>query len=132
MLPRNAYQQAPVPTARIDLILEIYERLLARLERAQGLAATNPEEAWRLINECRTAVVGVAAGLDFSQGEGALNFFRLYEFVAHELSAGRITEPIRVLQTLRDGFLAVRPQALEMERQGQLAPLESGRLRLRG
>ncbi len=54
---------------------------------------------------------------------------RLYEFVFHSLTVGRVKDlegALKVLNTLRDGLQEIRPQAAQMERDGQIPSLEGG------
>lgn len=131
MNPRNAYKQQSAPPARIDLALEIYERLLARLREARALFPTNPNQARLQLSSCQAAVTALAAGQDLSAGEVAENFLRLYEFVAHALSEGTeagTQTAIDVLTPLHEAFVAARPEALNLERQGQIPSLGQPRV----
>jgi len=132
MYAKNAYLR-PVSQPRVDLILEVFERLLARLRLAQSLLETQPEEARRLLNQCQLAVTGMAVGQDLSLGELAGTFVRLYEFITHSISkadGSGIGDAIDVLQTLQSGFVEIRADALNMERAGQIPSLDQARLQV--
>jgi len=124
-------QQSAAPPTRIELILKLYDGVIAELERARGLLAARPEEARRILNRCQVVIAGVAGGIDPAAGELAGNFVRLYEYVVHSLAAGdaqAVSAALEVLGTLREGFEAIRGPALELERGGQLPPLENTHL----
>jgi flagellin-specific chaperone FliS len=134
MMYAKAYQQQSAGFARIDLVLEIYDRLLNRLRRAQSVLMSDPAEAKRLLDACAISVAAMANGLEQGQAEVNDNLLRLYEFVVHSLrggSAREIGDAIDVLNTLREGFEQARPQALDMERQGAIPPLASAQLAVR-
>jgi hypothetical protein len=121
----------PQPQARIDLLLEIFDRLLGRLRRAIPLTDSIPTEAEELLKPCRAAVAALALGVQANEDEATANFARLYEFVGHCLAEGgaaRIQDAIDVLQPLQEGFQQAREQALELERSGQIPPLDQPRV----
>lgn len=129
MAPYQAYrkQRETVPT-RIDLILTLYDRALELLKTAEAALARGEIAATSgALGQVQLIVSGLAAG-STEQPEGlAHNFLRLYEFVA-----SRLTEPTteniqaarRVLEPLREAFESIRGEALRLEREGQLPPLE--------
>jgi flagellin-specific chaperone FliS len=128
MTGHRAYrQQTQVGGTRIDLILELYDRALANLDRAvAALAQGWPGQAQALRGEVQLIVSGLAAGIDPTD-ELSRNLLRLYEFVAHQMTLSTpdaLPAARGVLQSLRDGFDAARPQALELERQGAIPPLD--------
>jgi flagellar biosynthetic protein FliS len=128
----QAYQQQQRTTpTRIELILTLYDGAIERLQRARQLLTPQPDEARQLIAQCQMIVSGLAGGMDPAAGDVAVNFLRLYEYVAHCLAQGTdegLAHAISVLTTLREGFQEIRPQALEMERSGVIPPLRDSHL----
>jgi flagellin-specific chaperone FliS len=128
MYAKEAYQQhAAAAPARIDLILEVYDRILERLRRAAFLLGSDTRETRRLLNQCQIAISGMAAGLDLTAGEVNETFLLLYEYIGHCVAQGtaeKIRDAIDILQTMRDNFAAVRQEALDLERSGQIPPLD--------
>lgn len=129
MAPYQAYrkQREAVPT-RIDLILTLYERALALLGTAEAaLARDEPTVAGAALGQVQLIVAGLAAG-PAEKPEGlALDFLRLYEFVGHlltEPSLANVQSARRVLEPLCEAFVAIRAEALRLEREGQLPPLD--------
>ena len=128
-----AYKKAQsLPTMRIDLILLLYRKALENLGRArQALTRGQPALARPLLLNTQLIVTGLAAELPAYRDEGALNFLRLYEFVAHQMKLSTIESidaAVRVLTPLLEGFEAVRDQAVALEMQGVLPPLDEARL----
>jgi flagellin-specific chaperone FliS len=121
-----------MPTTRIDLILTLYRKAFENLARArQALAQAQPELARPFLLNTQQLVASMAAELPAYKDDGAVNFLRLYEFVAHQMTLGTV-ESIdaaeKVLTPLREGFEAVRNQAVSLELQGVLPPLDEARL----
>jgi flagellar protein FliS len=124
----RAYKPAE-PTAgwtRIDLLLALYDKALERLDTATAaLERNDPGTALPLLAKAQLIVSELAAGVRVEVNpEVNTNILRLYEFVSHELA--KATVPAmrgaqKVLRTLREGFEAVRAEANELERSGQLA-----------
>jgi flagellin-specific chaperone FliS len=117
---------------RIDLILELYQKALEHLDGARvALAAGRPEVALSHRTKTQLIVVGLAAGLPAYKDEAAVNFLRLYEFVAHQMTLGTsesIDAAANVLRALLKGFETVREQALALEQQGKIPALERDQL----
>ena len=120
-------QQQVTQMPRIDLILSVYDGVLERLSRARPLLVSHSAEARQLLNTCQVAIAGMAGGIDPTADDVAANLHRLYEFVVHCLaqgSAAKIGDAVAVLETMREGFEAIRTQAVELERQGQIPALD--------
>jgi flagellin-specific chaperone FliS len=128
MLPYRAYQQQrDGTTTRIDLLLGLFEKALARLDRAEAaLGRSDLFAARTALAECQIMVSALAAGSLGRSDEMSLNFVRLYEFVTHRLQEARVEnihDARRILASMRDTFEAIRPEALRLEREGALPPL---------
>jgi flagellin-specific chaperone FliS len=124
-------QQRATPPTRIELILTLYDALLAKMQQGRTLLGREPAEAKRLLAHCQIAVTGMAGGIDPAEGDIAVNFLRLYEFMSHCLVQGtaeHLDAAIDVLVTLRDGFQEARAEALDLERGGHLPPLQTPQL----
>jgi flagellar secretion chaperone FliS len=124
----RAYKPAE-PTAgftRIDLLLALYDKALERLDTAaDALDRNDPATAVPQLSKTQLIVNELAAGVRIEVNpESNTNLLRLYEFVSHEIA--KATVPAirgaqKLLRTLREGFEAVRAEANELERSGQLA-----------
>jgi flagellin-specific chaperone FliS len=124
MKARIAYEQIRrTGMPRVDMILTVYNAIIERLEQAQQAPA---DQAEKLVAEARLAVSGLAIGVAQQADEVGVNLLRLYDFVLYCLrqDAARIADALGVMRTLREGFQAIRPQALEMERSGIIPPLD--------
>jgi flagellar secretion chaperone FliS len=124
MNPYLAKTQA-APMARIDLLLALYDGALERLEKAQKcLRAGDKNAAFPLVNRVQLIVTELAAGVRLDvDAEMGTNYLRLYEFVVNRLKDLRLpnlADAIKILTTLREGFVAIRDEGVAMERRGEL------------
>jgi flagellin-specific chaperone FliS len=128
MLPQRAYQQRATGMTRIDTILGLYDQALARISQAENALGRHEQVLARtLMNQAQLAVSGLVCGLEGHADEQSLNFLRLYEFVAHHLSQASPASAQaarQVLQTLREAFEAIRPEAVRLEREGTIPSLD--------
>jgi flagellin-specific chaperone FliS len=128
-----AYKQTQnLPTTRIDLILASYRKALDQLTQARAfLEQQRRNDALPYLTRTQLIIIGMASGLPAYKDESALNFLRLYEFVAHQLTLGTVASldaASSVLRTLLTGFEKVRDQAAALESQGKIPPLGSDHL----
>jgi flagellin-specific chaperone FliS len=128
----QAYRQNQnVGMSRVDLILALYDGVIERLEKARVALASDPDKARELLAQCQVVIGAIAGGVVSGADQVAGNFLRLYEYVVHCLhdgGDGRIQDALAVLRILRQGFQQARTQALELERQGQIPPLDQTHL----
>ena len=121
-----------LPMTRITLILTLYRKALESLERArQALTEQQPDAARPYLAKTQLIVASLASELPAYKDEVAINFLRLYEFVAHQMLLGTVESvdaATKVLRPLQAGFEAVREQATALELQGAIPPLHQARL----
>jgi flagellin-specific chaperone FliS len=127
MNPYRAYQQQAYSAwLRIDMILALYDGVIGKLDAARAaLVKKDLAEAKKLLERARLMVAGLVSAVDPGRGEMADQFLRLYEFVNHSLGVGDVKSidgALKVLRTLREGLEAIRPEAAELERSGQIPP----------
>jgi flagellin-specific chaperone FliS len=130
MIAYRVYQeQAKSAWLRIDLLLQLYDATIAKLEAARAaLAAGDTSTARTLLERTRLLLGGLVSIVDPGRGEMANQFLRLYEFVNHALDSGRLDKvegAVRVLRTLREALEAIRPEAAELERSGRIPPADA-------
>lgn len=128
MRPHDAYRQQKTPAMpRIDVILALYRKAIDRLGRAADLLAENRlAAASPVLAEVQLIVSTLSHGMAGSTDEPVLNFLRLYEFVAHQLTLKTpqaLESARRVLATLLDAFETARDQAVALELQGKIPSL---------
>lgn len=135
MNPYSRYPQSEplAGMSRIDLLLTVYDAALARLDKAM-MALTNGDVpvATPYMAKAQLMVAELSAGVrtDVDEQMG-VNMLRLYEYVANELRTPRLANvqnAKKVLTTLREGFEAVRDEANQLERSGQL--VAAGRMQM--
>ena len=129
MNPSQSYAQgATIGLSRVDTILALYDGALLALENARAtLQAADPVAAYPYLAKAQMYVVGLAQGLDLSRKEITVDFLRLFVFAANGIASReptRLTAAQGVLQTLRDGFQKIRPEALRLEQEGTIPTLE--------
>lgn len=132
MLAYRTYQAAE-PTSgwtRIELLLALYDKALERLDTAlRALDAGDTSAAVSQMAKTQLIVSELAAGVRVEVNpEANTNMLRLYEYVTHELTKPdprHIGNARKVLATLREGFEAIRAEANELERSGQLAKADN-------
>jgi flagellar biosynthetic protein FliS len=131
MNPYAAYQQkAKVASTRIDLLLALYDGAIERIGQARAaLQQGDRLQAWSRVAWTQLIVAEIANGirLDANPEIGA-NILRLTEYVAHQLThpdEENLTAAQNVLTTLRDGFAAIRAEAIQLERAGQIPPVDA-------
>jgi flagellar protein FliS len=130
MNPHLAYkQQRSFGWARIDMLLALYERALERLDQARtALAQADVTTAGPFLVDAQLLVSGLVSGVNLDYGDLPLNFLRLYEFVLHNLRAAtveKVEDAMRILNALREGLRAIRAEAVQLERKGEIPPLEA-------
>lgn len=124
----HAYQQQSPSWYRIDMLLAAYDGAIERIERAQELMENGDTVAAApLITRALRIIIELYGGLDLRHGEIPENMQRLYVYVLHCISLGdseHLLSALDVLQTIREGLRSVRDESVELERQGQLHPLD--------
>lgn len=130
MNPYRAYQQQGYSNwLRIDLVLALFDGAIEKLQAAQSaLQRQDAPTAKPLLVRARLIVGGLISAVDPSQGDLAVQFLRLYEFVQHSIDKGQLKDisgSLKVLTTLREGMQAIRPEAAELERSGRIAPADA-------
>lgn len=123
------YQQnSTLGVTRIDLVLSLYDKVINLVEEGRRWLEQNEESQARpLLVKAQILVAGLAAGIDPQQGQLAVTFSRLYEFVVYSLTAGSLESTASALATLRslqEAFQEIREQAVELERSGAIPPLD--------
>lgn len=130
MNPHLAYQQQRLfGWTRIDMLLALYERAIDRLERARtALEHRDATAAGTLLVDAQVLLYGLVSGVNVEYGELPENFLRLYEFVLQNIRLGgveKLAEAVQILNTLRTGLQEIRAEAVQLERAGEIPPLEA-------
>ena len=131
--PYSAYRNQPLAgKTRIETILELYDALIARIEKCLTELERNAvSESLQLRVDAQMIVTGLAAGLDLDQGEIPNRMLRLYEFIADCLRVGgpeKLKAALGVARTLQEAFLGIRSEAVQLERSGSIPGVEASHL----
>ena len=129
MDPREVYKnQRIVGWTRIDMLLALFEAAESDLKDAQtALQDGDGVLARRLRLRALRIVTHLVAGLNANYGELSDRLRQLYEYVQACLldeSASQLHSATNVLSTLRDGFEEIRGEAVRLESQGVIPPVE--------
>lgn len=122
-------QQQVTSWSRIDVLLALYDGAIDRVERAlAALRSGDAPGAARLLARAQAIVLELAAGVVPEAGDpSSVNLLRLYEFFARALAGGdsaTLESVLKSLTTLREGFRSIRPEAVRLERSGEIPPLD--------
>jgi flagellin-specific chaperone FliS len=127
--PYKSYQKQNGPTSqtRIDVVLSLYEAVIERLEKALAALGSNEQSTLKKqVAACVIGLSGLASAAEGREDEVAVSLRRLYRFIANCLAdptESNLKAGLNLLRTLHEGFLTVRPQALELERRGEIPPI---------
>jgi len=131
MNPYAAYKQKSVTTAtRIDLLLALYDGAIERIAVGiNSLREGQKSAAFEHIARAQLIVSGLATGVRTDIAPDlAVSILRLLEFVAYQLvqnNLDALSSALQVLNNLREGFDKIRPEAVQLERTGQIPPIDS-------
>ncbi|MCA9262312.1 MAG: flagellar protein FliS [Planctomycetales bacterium] len=122
-------EQKSLGWTRVDLLIELYSATIRNVQEAIDAAAANDAELERQKRfHAMRLVLQLQAGLDFNYGELPQNIARLCDFVQHALGSGdsdALKSSIRVLSDLRDAFQGIREEAVRLEAENAIPPLET-------
>lgn len=127
-MPPRAYRQSVAVPSRVDTVLGLYDQALEKIQRAADALARSDRDLARLsVDKAKLAIGALVCMVAGNKDELSLNLLRLFEFVNHnltQLQPESLAAAMRILRILRAGFDAIREQALQMERDGTLPPLD--------
>lgn len=112
---------------RVEMLIALYDRAIHHLELAA--AAQQAGQADAAISEqfeVQKMLFGIFAGLKMEESEVAANIGRLLSFVMDCLVRKDYPPAIKILNDLRDGFLAIRDEANRLEQSGSIPTLDQG------
>jgi flagellar protein FliS len=130
MNPYRAYQQQQnVPGwTRIDMLLALFDGAIERLDKVLVLNRQGDlVQGKPLLDRTRLIVGALISGMDGSGSETQTNLLRLYEFSLHCIDQGdesSLTAARNTLATLREGFQGIRAEAVQLERSGEISPID--------
>jgi flagellin-specific chaperone FliS len=128
MDPRGIYKQnRQTAWTRVDMLLELYRTALRHTDAAIQLlqAGRRPEARLELLKGARV-VGGLKAGLDLSRGDIPRRMDQLFDYALDCFADGelsRVASARRILQNLRQAFEEIRPEAIALEKSGEIPPL---------
>jgi flagellar secretion chaperone FliS len=132
MNPYAAYQSSSLANfARVDMLLALFDRSIDRLEQArETLLSGNRLKAQNLLLRAQGLVMGLASGVD-PNAPIASKLLPLYKYIVHAIGlvdVEKTADSIRLLSTVREGFRAIRAEAIDLERNGVIPPVSNSAL----
>lgn len=114
------------------MLLALFGGAIERLEgAATALREGRAFAALPLLAKAQLIVSQLAGGVNAEAGEVSVNLIRLYEFASHCIATqdpARLDDAARVLGNLKEGFDAIRDEAVELERKGEIPSIDVGHL----
>ena len=111
------------------MLLALYDAAIENLHAAlESFEAGNEVEARRECLRGLRVVAHLGYGLDTAYGDIAEQQKKLFDYVQQCLvvpSASKAHSALRVLTVLREGFEGIRPEAIQLERDGSIPPLQN-------
>ena len=111
---------------RIEMLLALYERTIMTIRCAkQADQEGNAGELAGKTLEANRFILALHAGLDTENCEIAQNIANLLNFVMLRLGQRKFDEAARFLEELQASFERIREEAEELEKKGEIPPLNS-------
>ncbi|HYV38335.1 MAG TPA: flagellar protein FliS [Gemmataceae bacterium] len=129
MNPYKQYQSGPGQSPlRIDVILSLYEEAIERVQKTLVAAQRGDNAAvQKLLPPIHLIISALASAVEGHAGDLSMNLLRLFDFVVHCLKTPdpmHLEPALDVLRTLHEAFLAIRQEAVRLERSGEIVPLD--------
>jgi flagellar secretion chaperone FliS len=122
-----AYAQQTRTWTRIEMLIAAYDGTISRIEQARELLEKGETlKAQPLLLRSQRIVLELYAGVDLNGGTIPENMQKLYLFVLNCIGMGPsldLPAAVDILRNIRSGLDSIRDQANQLERSGQLAPV---------
>ena len=122
-----AYSQPAHIWTRIEMLLAAFDGTISRLEQARELLERGEQfKAQPFLLRSQRIVLELYSGIDLNHGSIPENMQNLYVYVLSCIGMGPeldLPAALSVLQNIRSGLDSIRDRANEMERSGELAPV---------
>jgi flagellin-specific chaperone FliS len=122
MTPTDLYKQHDASRwTRIEMVLGLYDGAVSALRQAaEAITGGDDLRATTQLLQAHRFVIGILSGIDPDAGQIALDLQRLCLFVVERLKERDVQPALEILTILRDGFEAIRPEAMALERAGEI------------
>ncbi len=124
----NAYRQSRnTSLTRIDVLIKLYNKAINTLENAkQAFANPDTSAADREKLMASRCLVALLDGINREQDEVSENTYQICLYAINQVWEGgeaNFENAVRVLTPIRNAFVAVRDEAVELELSGKIPPL---------
>lgn len=109
---------------RVDMLIAIYDRTIVAVKVMAEAENSNSKSFLENYLDVQKCLLTIHAGLKPDDDETAFNVARLIHFVSVLLEKRDYDNAVRILETLRNGFEAVREDATRLELEGKIPPLD--------
>ena len=113
--------------SRIEMLNQLYRAALDATQKAADAVSANSAAAGQHCVQALALVNTIETGLDLNQGELPQRIQQLCHFVQASLLSGdvaKLESAVRVLRLLAEGFSGIQKEAIELEENGQIPPLQ--------
>jgi flagellin-specific chaperone FliS len=109
---------------RIDMLLAIYDRAIAAAEAAET-AKQSADQAQLVTKtiEIQKCILAIHGGLKPDEYDIAYDIARILNYALRLIEAKNFSSTAKLLGQLRDGFAAIRAEAIALEQQGKIPPV---------
>jgi flagellar secretion chaperone FliS len=113
-----------VGMTRIEMLIELYNRAIMHLEDADSALRAKDDVGYGgALWNAERFLYGIIAGLDPAKDASAVNISRLLHFVLLCVEKRDFVDAVRILSQIRVGFESIKMQAIELEANGTIPPL---------
>lgn len=110
------------------MLIDLYTETISELRRVEEALRTKADlEANSHRLKVSVLIEAIVSGIDIEQGETPAQVLQLCEFIMHSVTRGdleRIEAGIQALETIKSGFLEIQDEATELEKSGEIPPLQ--------
>ncbi len=125
----NAYRQSRnTSLTRVDMLIKLYNKTISTIEKAQQASAAGDVAAMEdhklMAYRC---IIALLDGIKPEHDEVSANTHRICLYAINQVWEGSTTNfinAVKVLLPIRDAFVAIRDEAVEMELKGEIPALD--------
>ena len=111
---------------RIDLLIQLYDRAIEKVSETKAAYESGDNDVYvQGFMDSQKTILAIHSGLKADEHDVAFNVARLLHFVLQSLAEKSFSDAIKVLSSLRDGFVAIEAEANELELSGNIPPMDT-------
>ena len=114
---------------RIDMLIQVYDMAIDAMKNGiEIIDGTREGDITDARIDAQRKVLLIADGLAVDQGGTAVDVLNLCLFVFDKIPSDKVADwkdALRILETLREGFVSIQNEAREAERNGSIPALDT-------